>query len=279
MSRFFLASAFAAALFVPLCGLALGPVAGCARPASQPVAPPPPPPVFECRFTAEPVTIDGKFDEAAWQRAPVIDSFGMPWEQGAPRARKGTRARLLWDRDNLYVAADMDDADLYADVKEHDGNTWENDVFEVFLKPAAEKPAYYEIHVNAANTVFDLFLPRRGHVGRFKRQDEFHIESAVTLRGTLEAWSDKDEGWTVEMRIPWSDMQPTGGRPEAGAEWRFALCRYDFDVAHEAPELSTMARLSRRDFHRHEDYAILRFVAPSPEVAPTAARELTPASR
>ena len=256
------------AFLLPVGGLAFALVAGCAQVAAPPAATPPPPPVFECRFTAGPIVIDGKLDEDAWQRAAVVDSFARPWEQGAPRARAGTRARLLWDRDYLYVAADMDDADLYADVTEHDGNTWENDVFEVFLKPAAEKPAYYEIHVNAANAVFDLFLPRRGHVDRFKRQDEFHIESAVTLRGSLDAWADKDEGWSVEMRIPWADLQPTGGRPEAGALWRFALCRYDFDVAHETPELSTVAPLSRRDFHRHEDYAILRFVAPAPGLMP-----------
>jgi glucose/arabinose dehydrogenase/mono/diheme cytochrome c family protein len=241
-------------------------VAGCSRSAAPPppvaAGPPAPPPAFECRFTEDPVAIDGKLDDAAWQRAVVIDSFVIPWEKGSPKARKGTRARLLWDRENLYVAADMDDSDLYADVTQHDGNTWENDVFEVFLKPSAEKPAYYEFHVNAANAVFDIFLPRRGHVDRFKRDGEFHIESAVALRGTLGSWTDKDEGWSVEMRIPWESLARTGGRPEAGDEWRLALCRYDFDVDHEAPELSTMARLSRRDFHLHEDYAALRFVGP-----------------
>ena len=240
-----------------------GGVAGCAGPAVQPpAAPSVARPVFPCRFASGPIVIDGKLDEAAWTEAPVIDGFRVPWEPGSRSARSVTRARVLWNSDNLYLAAEMDDGDLYADVTEHDGNTWDNDVFEVFLKPAADKPAYYELHVNAANAVFDLFLPRRGHVGRFKRHHQFHIESAVKLRGTLDAWADKDEGWTVEIRIPWSDLQPTGGRPEPGADWRFALCRYDFDVAHEQPELSTIAPLSRRDFHHHEDYATLRFLGP-----------------
>jgi glucose/arabinose dehydrogenase/mono/diheme cytochrome c family protein len=248
----------------PLLACCLALAGGCARqsPPPPPAAAAPPRPTFECRFTEDPITIDGKVDDAAWQRAVVVDSFTIPWEKGAPKARRGTRARLLWDRENLYVAADMDDTDLFAHVTEHDGNTWENDVFEVFLKPSADKPAYYEFHVNAANAVFDLFLPRRGHVGRFKRDGEFHIESAVALRGTLDTWTDKDEGWSVEMRIPWESLVRTGGRPEAGDEWRLALCRYDFDVEQEAPELSSVAPLSRRDFHRHEDYAAVRFVGP-----------------
>lgn len=216
----------------------------------------------ECRFATGPIVIDGKLDDEAWQQAPVVDGFRLPWVEAAPAARKATRARLLWDRDNLYVAADMDDGDLYADVTEHDGNTWENDVFEVFLKPSATAPAYYEFHVTPANTRFDLFLPRRGHVARFRQADTFAIESAVTVRGTLDKWADRDEGWTTELRIPWSDLEPTGGRPEPGAEWRFALCRYDFDVANESPELSTIAPLSRLSFHLHEDYATLKFIGP-----------------
>jgi hypothetical protein len=248
-----------------MCGACL--LTGCGGLASLPPAaavpkPPPSIPVAECRFASGPILIDGTLDEAAWGQAAVIDDFRMPWEPGGPPARAATRARLLWDADNLYVAADMDDGDLYADVTEHDGNTWDNDVFEVFLKPAADAPPYYEFHVTPANTRFDVFLPRRGHVGRFKKTDVFGIESAVAVRGTLDAWADRDTGWTVEMRIPWADLARTGGRPEAGAEWRFALCRYDFDVAAESPELSTAAPLSRKNFHAHEDYARLRFVGP-----------------
>jgi len=221
---------------------------------------------YDCRFTEQPITVDGRIDEEAWRAAAVIDRFSLPWlAPENPPANTATRARLMWDREHLYVAADMDDADLYADVEEHDGRTWTNDVFELFLKPAVDQPGYYEFHVTPKNTVFDLFLPRRGHVERFRREREFHIASAVTVRGTLDRWDDRDEGWTVEMRIPWTDLMPTGGRPDPGDEWRFALCRYDFDVALEKPELSTSAPLSslpHPDFHHHEDYAPLRFSGP-----------------
>ncbi|TXT28825.1 MAG: hypothetical protein FD138_2513, partial [Planctomycetota bacterium] len=98
----------------------------------------------------------------------------------------------------MYFVGEMVDADLYADVTEHDGDTWNNDVFELFFKPAESRPGYYEFQVNAKNTVFDMFLPRRGHVARFRRADEFHIESKVVLDGTLNEWTDRDKGWSVE---------------------------------------------------------------------------------
>ena len=80
------------------------------------------------------------------------------------------------------------------------------------------KPACYEFQVSVKNTQFDCFIPRRGHVGRFRRLHEFGIESAVKLRGTLDTWTDTGRGWSVEMRIPWSSFVYTGGRPEPGDE-------------------------------------------------------------
>jgi uncharacterized repeat protein (TIGR03806 family) len=224
--------------------------------------------VFECRWASTPITIDGKADEEAWKHAQVIDHFYLPWlGKDARPARTATRAKLLWDREYLYFFANMEDTDLYADVTEHDGMTWYNDVFELFFKPAEDKPGYYEFQINAAGTIMDMFIPRRGSGGyrRFKSDGVFHIDAKVRLRGTLNHWQDKDEGWSVEGRIPWRDFLRIGGRPEPDEHWKFALCRYDYSVDFEGPELSTCAPLKSSrvpDFHHHEDFATLRFVGP-----------------
>jgi hypothetical protein len=225
-----------------------------------------PPKDFECRWTTTPVTIDGMADEASWKNAQLVDYFYLPWKgDKARKARTDTRARLLWDKDNLYFFADMNDADLYADVKEHDGMCWENDVFELFFKPAKTKSGYYEFQVNAAGTILDMYLPQRGAGGynRFKSDAKFHIEAKVRLYGTLNKWQDKDKGWSVEGRIPWKDFAHSGGAPKPGDTWHMNLCRYDYSVEFDGPELSTCAplvSLPNPNFHHHEDYAPLRFV-------------------
>ena len=85
-----------------------------------------PPTQYECRWADGPITLDGKADEAAWKNAQVIDHFYLPWlGKNARKARTATKARLLWDREYLYFHAEMEDSDLYADVKEHDGPTWD----------------------------------------------------------------------------------------------------------------------------------------------------------
>jgi hypothetical protein len=241
--------------------------AGCAGP---PAAPPtekgePDPPAVrkaECRYRTGAIRIDGHLDEAAWQKAEVLQDFAVFWQHRKPAT--STRARLLWDDTALYFAADMEDNDLFADVKEPNGVLWDNDVFELFFKPSAERRPYYEFQVNALNTRLELFLPSRGSGGyrRFGATSRLGMESAVTLRGTLNHWQDRDEGWTVEGRIPWTAFAATGGRPKPGDRWRFALCRYDYSATLERPELSSTAPLTQSDFHRYEDYGELTFVGP-----------------
>ncbi len=221
------------------------------------------PAVSECRWLAGKIEIDGRADDAAWKDAPVLDRFVTGWARPAAAAgRTPTKARLLWNNDGIYFLCEMVDADLYADVKDQDGATWTNDVFELFFKPSVEKRAYYEFEVSANNTVLDMLLPSRGSGGyaRWGQAQKFHLKTAVTLDGTLNKWEDKDRGWTAEGLIPWEDFARTGGKPSAGDRWKFTLCRYDYSVEYEQQELTATAPLTRPDFHHYEDYTDLLFV-------------------
>ncbi|MDQ3625480.1 MAG: carbohydrate-binding family 9-like protein, partial [Verrucomicrobiota bacterium] len=217
--------------------------------------------VFECRWAGSSPVIDGKLDGAVWRQAQVVESFQSAWlPEDKRKPPTHTAARLLWDREYLYFAAEMEDTDVFANVTEQDGAIWKCDVFELFFKPATDKPGYYEFEVNAANAKLDMFLPSRGAGGydRHAKERPFHIESAVQVRGTLNDWSDTDKGWTVEGRIPWRDFLPTGGRPAPGEVWQHSLCRYDYSAGLEKPALSTNTPLREPNFHRYEDYVPLK---------------------
>ena len=221
-------------------------------------------PLYECRWATGPIEIDGKADDNAWKSAQVIDRFYLPWlKEKARDSKTSTKARLLWDREHLYFFADLEDADLFAPLTEHDARLWENDVFELFFKPDEKAPGYYEFQVNAAGAVLDMFIAERGkkQFDEMKADGPFHVKAAVVRRGTLDDRTDQDEGWAVEGRIPWTDMLRTGGRPAENEIWRFALCRYDYDRKWPEPELSTCAPLvSKASFHWHEEYARLKFL-------------------
>src|SRR6266566_6110676 len=195
--------------------------------------------VVECRWTEEPIKIDGVADEAAWGKAQIVENFQMAWKkEGERKPIRATKARLLWDREYLYFFAEMEDSDLFADVTQHNGRIWDNDVFEMFFKPADDKAGYFEFEVNAANATLDQFFERResNGFGQLNEKYPFDLKTAVKLRGTLNKRDDKDEGWSVEGRIPWKNFAPAGGRPGVGEIWKHAQCRYDYDINRKSAE-------------------------------------------
>lgn len=221
------------------------------------------PPAFACRWAERPPVIDGRADDAVWANATVIESFHQAWLPNAPAPRQRTRARLLWDREALYFLAELEDADITAEVQEHDGPMWRNDVFEIFLRPSLQHSGYYEFEVNPYGAIVDAFFPSPDNRAPDQlKRGTFHVEARVQLRGTLNDSSDRDSGWTVEARIPWSDLNATGGRPAPGETWRVNLTRVD--GASPKSELSSVAPLTQPSFHRTNEYAALQFVGPDP---------------
>jgi uncharacterized repeat protein (TIGR03806 family) len=255
-------------------------VAGAFRPPpgdDHPIPEPlkqPPPSKFECRWADAPIQIDGTADDMAWKHAEEIDAFHLPWLGDKARmSRTKTTAKLLWDRQYLYFFAEMEDSDLFADLTKHDDMLWLNDVFELFLRPDAGKPGYYEFQVNAAGAVFDAFYPKYDpeKILEHMKKGEFHVDVKVKLRGTLNKRDDADRGWSVEGRIPWTDFARTGGRPQPGEAWKLNLCRFDYHKDWKEPELSCVAPVARKKissfYHQIDDYATVTFVGPDAKTA------------
>jgi hypothetical protein len=219
-----------------------------------------------CRWAQAPPVLDGKLDDRCWQRAAVIDRFASFWTE--PKTpRPGTAAYLVWDDNALYYGAKMTDAELRSFGTKRNDHLWNGDVFELFFKPSRDRPEYYEFQANPRGVVFEVPFPKRGHdFGGFDKVAPLGSMAVVVVNGTLDEPGDRDEGWTVEGRIPWSAFAPTGGKPKPGDEWQFALCRYDYGPKGTAPITMSSAPLTKPSFHRYEDYGALRFEGPHGEL-------------
>jgi hypothetical protein len=212
-----------------------------------------------CRWAAAPPVLDGKLDDPCWQKADAINRFAAFWKK-APCP--GTTAYLVWDDDALYYAATMTDRELRSHGTKRNDSLWDGDVFELFFKPSATKPEYYEFQANPRALVFEVYWPKRSaELGDFTKLPLLGSKAVAALEGTLDQPGDRDERWTVEGRIPWSAFMPTGGRPKAGDQWLFALCRYDYGPKGTEPVTMSSAPLTQSSFHRHEDFGKLEFEA------------------
>jgi len=234
--------------------LALGELATAAEPAKVEATT-----EVDCPKISAAPKIDGKLDDPAWEKAVLIDQFPIFWA-GKPGPGT-TKARLAWDDEALYFAAEMEDQELRtAGVKNND-RLWEGDVFEVFLKPDEKRPEYFEFHVNLKSLVLELAFPKRGaDFNALAALPSLGMSAMAVARGTVNAPGDKDQGWTAEGRIPWAIFAKTGGRPQPGSQWRFALCRYDYGKDGTQPVLVSSAPLTAPNFHRYEDFGLIRFI-------------------
>ena len=216
-----------------------------------------------CLWTDHPPVIDGKLTEDLWFPAPGNHQLRLVHPDGQKHATGSTCAGWPGTNNALYYAAKMSDRELRSAGEKRNDRLGNGDAFELFFKPSEERPEYYEFEVNPKSLVLELAFPHRGvDPNTFAASPPLGMQAVVSLNGTINDAGDVDKSWTVEGFIPWSAFAPSGGRPKPGANWKFALCRYDYGAEGTVPVLMSTAPLAKPNFHRYEDYGLLRFEGP-----------------
>src|SRR5262245_54760752 len=191
---------------------------------------------YLCPHIAAPIRVDGKLDDAAWASAPWTGNFVDIRGATSPAPRFRTRAKMLWDDEYLYVAAELEEPHVWATLTNHDAVIFQDSDFEVFVDPDGDTHNYYEFEINALNTTWDLRLdkPYRDE-GKPRNDCEIPgMKTAVQVRGTLNNPADTDSGWTVELAFPWkvlSERARHTGPPTDGEQWRINFSRVEWRVS------------------------------------------------
>lgn len=241
------------------------------------------------------ITVDGKLDERAWQLAPRSPRF-VDILTGKP-ALHDTRASVLWDDTNLYVAYRVEEPLVRATLTANNSAVYSDNDVEMFI---AGPDAYYEFEINALNTTYEVFFiwqeayekdpfwrqpdfersllnpfngvgfkthPRGRRLGNFN----WHFpgkQTAVSVDGTLNNDRDQDRGWTVELAFPWKGMTALAHGdnrslpPQDGDVWRIDFSR--FNTYKEAPPAKdsggwVWSRHGVWDSHVPECFPYIRF--------------------
>ena len=268
---------------------------------------------YRCLRTPSAIRVDGVLDEPAWQHAAWSPRFA-DMVAGTP-GLYDTRAALVWDDEALYVAFRVEEPFLQARNTERDALIFlENDV-EVFVdggdwyyeleinalgtvyevlfvwrdaygRDARFRDAGLDVlardavtfggdHERRGQTFWTGSHPR-GLRWAFRDWDLPGLRAAVHLQGTLNDDSDVDQGWTVEVALPWTGL---GGLPAdrsvppgPGDRWRIFLGRFQklhLSGAEVIPHPAwTWTRQANDDTHRPHEWLEVEF---GEEVAGTGA--------
>lgn len=185
-----------------------------------------------------PIEIDGLIDKDAWKNVKWTRSFGDIRGSQAPKPKYNTRAKMLWDDQYFYIAAELEEPHVWATKTEHDAVIFMDNNFEVFIDPNGDTHHYYELEVNAFGTFWDLMLtkPYRNGGRAIDAWDIKGLKVGINIRGTINDPTDIDEGWVVELAIPWEVLEEAApyGRPQDGTQWRlnFSRVQWQTEIIH-----------------------------------------------
>ncbi len=175
--------------------------------------------------------------------SPTIDGILLEYDSAgavvlSPSTGGNTaEVKMLWDDEALYIAYEVTDTELNAEVTTRDGGVWSEDSVEWFIDTLGDDggsgdpgspymlPDDYHGIVNILNTQYDS----QGTVtGTPSAVWNGNWQSAVVMRGSNNDNGDSDTGYTVEVKIPWLEIG-LSGPPEADSKIRFAVAVNDKD--------------------------------------------------
>ena len=159
------------------------------------------------------ISIDGVLDEAIWSEAPPVPEFvqTLPFE-GAPVSER-TVVRLAYDDDAIYVGATLDDGSpVTTRLARRDAALGDSDLFLVLFDSYHDHETAYRFWTNPSGVKGDAIVTANSAgSGDASWDPVWDLATEVT-----------ESGWTVEMRVPFSQLR---FRPDREQVWGIQLER------------------------------------------------------
>ena len=165
-----------------------------------------PRPVAEAHRTTDSIAIDAFLDEASWADAEVITGFVQSKPNTGSPASERTVIRILFDDENLYVGAilyERDPRNITLHSLKRDFPPTDGDILGIALDTYHDRRNAYMFGVNAGGALIDVQTFDNG------RDLNFPWEGIVQRAARIH-----DEGWTLEMAIPFSTLRFDPGRED-----------------------------------------------------------------
>jgi hypothetical protein len=180
---------------------ALASSAGGQEPAMSPISVP---------RTSDAITVDGDLSDPGWKGAAVVDTFWEtnPGDNVPPKVR--TVAYLTYDAKAFYIGLRCDDPNpsrIRAPYADRDQVIGTDDNVAIFLDTRNDRRSAMEFRVNPRGIQADAIWNEalQGDPNQEDFSPDFHFETAAKITA---------EGWTAEIRIPFSTLRYPKADPQ-----------------------------------------------------------------
>jgi len=155
------------------------------------------------------ITLDGKLDESIWEKVPVATGFTQRTpDDGAP-ASEETEARVIYTEDAIYIGARAFDSSMdsvAATLFRKDGSAY-SDWFYVNIDSYNDRRTGFSFAVNPKGVRKDILIYDNDN-------EDIRWDAVWEASTTMDS-----EGWTVEMRIPLSQLRFSTDSENSVSSW------------------------------------------------------------
>jgi hypothetical protein len=171
----------------------------------------------------EEITIDGRLDERSWERAEPLTNFTQSEPRNGEPGTERSEIRILFSANSLYIGARFDDSDpkgMLGNQMIRDGSLSADDRFMWVLDPFDDQRSGYFFEVNPAGAMGDAQLVPASGGGAFG------VSQNRAWNGIwLARVRRHDQGWTVEVEIPFRTLNFDPASTEWGANFQRTVRR------------------------------------------------------
>lgn len=211
----FLSAARAACSFS---GTALAVVVTLAAPAvARAQATPAAPPVMSAQWLTQPVTLDGRLDEAVWRSGTPVSGFVQRQPRNGAPASQRTEVRVAYDAQALYVGVrnfDTAPDSIAQQLGRRDADDIYADWFFVGFDSYGDRRTAFVFGVNPRGVLRDSYLFN-------DTEDDDSWDAVWNVSARVDS-----AGWTAEFRIPLSQLRyDVNGKAGAVRPWGINFSR------------------------------------------------------
>ncbi|MGH7957240.1 MAG: sugar-binding protein, partial [Opitutaceae bacterium] len=156
---------------------------------------------YSAKNTLAPITVNGQLTESVWS----AELTGAVSETVSGTPNNTVTFGALWTSTHLYVAIKVLDSQLFNDTANTGTpptNVWQDDSVEVYIDGNHNHATSYELSGGTNGNGND-----RQFIKGYNDSALFNKGSAT---GVTHAWAAITGGYTVEIAIPWSNINVSG---------------------------------------------------------------------
>lgn len=174
-----------------------------------------------------------------------------------------TRAKVLYDANNIYVMFSVSDRYVRAVAKKFQDSVCRDSCVEFFFTPGEDiSKGYFNLETNCGGVILLYHQTSRSENRRSVADEDCEqIKIAASLPRTVEPEITEPTSWTIQYAIPYTMLQKYAPVmiPQKGVRWRANFYKCADATSH--PHWLTWAKVARPkpDFHLPEFFGTIVF--------------------